>query len=222
MKLKVNLNLTLENQNIINERYLMMKSNNELNSKHNSIVKKTLGSQIKKIPPINRDNNFHYSLFYYKDTTLYEFTSHDSMLREVKLNLTNNGVRSVILEEILKTGSKSYIKYLNDVTIFSENLIQSIEKTNLNTEGTVVIMIISLIFIVSFFITNPEKYLWEFKKTSQILFDLYNNSTDFTQNVKSINDSIDYFINNVFPNLYNDNTYYKNQTIRMNNCNIFI
>ena len=222
MKLKVNLNLTLENQNIINERYLMMKSNNELLSKHNSIIKKTLKDQIKKIPPINRDNNFHYSLFYYKDTTLYEFTSHDSMLREVKLNLTNTGVRSAIHEEILKTGSKSYIKYLNDVTIFSENLIQFIEKTNINTEGTVVIIIISFIFILSFFITNPEKYLWEFKKTSQILFDLYNNSTDFTQNVKSINDSVDYFINNVFPNLYNDNTYYRNQIIRLDNCNIFI
>ena len=222
MKLKVNLNLTLENQNIINERYLMMKSNNELLSKHNSIIKKTLKDQIKKIPPINRDYNFHYSLFYYKDTTLYEFTSHDSMLREVKLNLTNTGVRSAIHEEILKTGSKSYIKYLNDVTIFSENLIQFIEKTNLNTEGTVVIIIISFIFILSFFITNPEKYLWEFKKTSQILFDLYNNSTDFTQNVKSINDSVDYFINNVFPNLYNDNTYYRNQIIRLDNCNIFI
>ncbi len=179
-----------------------------------------MGSHIENIPPIIKDKNSHFSLFLLKDSILYEFTAHDMMIREVKRNITNQTFRSSIVEELLLTGENNYIQYQNDICIFSEMSEQVNNDLNINSEGSIIITLISIIFIMNFFQTFPQKYLYEFSKTTQEFFQIdHNTNENYFSNILNINQSIDYFANFVIPSLYNNQTYYQNIKNKFNKGN---
>jgi hypothetical protein len=187
-----------------------LKSINDLRLKHNSIVQKTYGGHIENIPPIKKDKNSHFSLIFFKDSTLYEFTGHDMMLREIKKNVSKVSITRTIFDEILKTGDNNQILYQNDITIFSEISEQVDQDVNLNSEGSMVIMIISIIFIVNFFNTNPENLLYKYSETTKQFFELdHISGYDYVHNFDLIDQAVDYFSDKIIPYLYNQNSYYR-------------
>ncbi len=142
---------------------------------------------------------------------MYEFTAHDMMIREVKKNITNQTFRSTIVEEILLTGENSYIQYQNDISIFSEVSEQVNNDLNINSEGSIIITLISVIFIINFFQTFPQKYLYEFSKTTQefLQIDHITNENYFSK-IHNLEEAINHFADFVIPSLYNNKTYYQN------------
>lgn len=189
----------------------ILKSMDELRQKHNNIVKNTIGDLIDKIPLNKKDLNSHYSLFFLNESTLFEFTGHDYMIREVQKNISNSSIRSKILDEIQKTGDDKLMKYQNDITIFSENEEQVNEDINLSSEGTLVIVIISILFIINFFDTNPQQYLYDYASTiNQYVNVDINTGIDMTNKFQNLNQTIDFLVNSIIPTVYNNNTFYQN------------
>jgi hypothetical protein len=187
-----------------------LKSINDLRLKHNSIVQKTFGGHIENIPPIKKDKNSHFSLIFFKDSTLYEFTGHDMMLREIKKNVSKVSITRTLMDEILQTGENNQIIYQNDITIFSEINEQADQDVNLNSEGSMVIIIISIIFIINFFHTNPENVLYKFTETTKQFFELdHISGYNYVHNFDYLDQAVDYFSDNIIPYLYYENSYYK-------------
>ena len=132
------------------------------------------------------------------------------ILREIKRNVSQTSVYRSILDEILKTGKNNKIIYQNDISIFSEKNELPDEDLNLNSEGSMIIFSISIIFIVNFFHTNPENFLFKFSETTKQFFELdHFTGKDYVNNFNSMNQVIDYFSDNIIPYLYNETSYYQ-------------
>ena len=159
-------------QNIIKNKNNLIKflKNDELREKHNQLVEELFNPLVnatdvkikenilKEIPlildttPIIEEN---YNLFFMKNGCLFEFRPCEKrLIRKSYMNVTNLNVMEYIHEEIIK--EQTSFKYLDDLTIFSnDEPVQEVE-TNLKNDGVIIVLLVTILFILNFIYNNPE------------------------------------------------------------------
>lgn len=190
------------------ELYKQIITNKELYQIHNTFIKSMCDNRIEKLYNQSTDPKeiSGYSLFFIKEGNLIEIDSlHQKELRIVEKGVSDINVKEKLLEHIISSNENKSMNYLNDVVVFSEiNNFDEDNEDRPTSEGLLVILITSIIFIIIFFIINPERVFYQMKSSFKDFFEVENNVNKIDYQVNNVDDLQNYFYD-IVGKLYDPN-----------------
>ena len=167
---------------------------------------------------IEQPEDVSYSLFFIHNNNLYEYRTTTGELNHINTFCSQSDARQRIFD-LLILKNESGFNYLSDITIFSEETLEEVQKKNSSqednsitnkSEGFLIIILISLIFFINFRIANPENLFFEFTTFTSQLMEQDPDGGDLLNGIQTTQDLKSYFFRHVFENVYNINFREKN------------
>ena len=162
----------LENKSQIYARisdinYKDLLQNKEVANEHNKFIDKICQNRLEKVKPNEENKDTFFSLFFVKDNQLIEICTQNKEIQVnvLEKNVTEAKAKDKILKYIIsenENGSRG-IKYMEDINVFTEVEDTDEDGENLKNDGIVVIVIMSIIFMINFFLVNPENIFYDMR-----------------------------------------------------------
>ena len=198
-------------------------NNESLNKLHNDIIEDVFEDKYDTF--LNWDNpknkiktesstetsSFTYSLFFLKNSILYEYFPYYHLLLEVKTDndlLTQGNITEVIESHVLSNQSQ----YDNDFFIFSEiNELPKETALSFSLFNFFMLILSAILLIVNFIIVNPEKSYYQLNSLYNTMFftNIINSVSEGTEITNSIDEMKETFTTILMESIYNnDDTEY--------------
>jgi hypothetical protein len=191
------------------DNYLFLK--NELLRKHNKIITTLYEDRLEKDIVIPSDENATYSIFMIRDRNLVEYKSTEEPPTIAAKNVDPSNVRDRLLEYLLATENHGGVKYISDITMFSELLDTSDQEVTSGSQSFLGVVILTVIFALNFIIVMPVNTFYDLN----VMYSNFIEMQDDVSLIANINDiqDISLFTANVFSKLYDPYTNQYNYTL---------
>jgi hypothetical protein len=182
----------------------------EMNEQHHQTSFKIAEGDIKGIIT-NPKNDKNYSLFFYRNNSIYEWREFSGELIQIKKNIKKDYMRENIYNYVIKNRKESEIFYEDDITIFSEITDEPIEKFDNSDKYSFKIILYYILFFIFYFMIFPPNE--HFKLTLKIIqdFDLTHISKKENFVLKDKNDLLYNFPTRIFDKIYSKGDQNKNR-----------
>jgi hypothetical protein len=147
---------------------------------------------------------YGYSLFIAKDNMIIEIDTLNKEVNILKRGASEKIAKEVILEHILSKNESKEKCYLDDITVFTEaNNFEADKEERPNSEGITIILLASIVFVIIFFIINPQKIFYDLRSSFVNYFEINDNGLNsLDYDISNISDLSNYF-NRILDKLYN-------------------
>jgi hypothetical protein len=181
----------------------ILKTDQVISKEHNKYVQNMFGDRLDKLIQKERSPDESYSLFLIKGTTLFEFKAHSRTLVIVGENISDSNVREQLLEHLVNENDKKKadVTYKHDCTIFSELEDQVADNFSSSSEGILLITILSLLFVINFFIVVPQNIFFGIRDMNLNFFETSANGNSLLE-MQTLADIKHYWEGNVYDKLY--------------------
>jgi hypothetical protein len=182
------------------------KNDEEFLKEHNTYAKSIFEDRLDKIDCSEKEN-IHYSLFFMKNSNLYEFRTQTKKIYEVAFSLSETKIHDTIAEYLTSHNDRKdkAHEFLNDITFFSEsNKEEDHENISSNIGEILAILLFSLLFIFNFLIAFPESKFSRMKETFVDFFEKDAEDNSIVDQLNNFNEVQAYFYFYITRGLYDE------------------
>lgn len=189
------------------------KNDEEFLREHNSYTRGIFKDKLNKIDCSEKEN-IHYSLFFMKNSNLYEFRTHTKKIYEVAFSLSETKIYDTLVDYLVSNNERKpkAHEFLNDITFFSEsNKEEDHENLSSNVGDILAIILFTLLFIFNFLLAFPE---YKFSRMKEAFTDFFEKDQDDNNIINTLNDFQEvreyfyFYINNGLYDQYQNNFNY--------------